>query len=190
MSVACSMIFVAAGAPLTKGCPRLFRSRTEVGLGTFFATFTASDWVTGGLAVLAIVVSVLSTIFTLRHNRLYFPKPLFIGFVYVRQPFGDVKQPMTVRQISNRGNGDAYDVSVFLYHADKPKIRLRLDHADLLQPGESMSKAMSGVTGATPIERYAVTWRQAPRMSKVREMVFKVKMSKPTQDDETTQTLA
>ena len=149
-------------------------------LGAFFSTFEPKDWVTSGLAVVAILVSVISTSFTLRHNRLYFPKPLFIGLVYVRQPFNDGDQPMTVRRISNRGNGDAHDVTVSLFHRGNPRARLPLDHVDVLKAGEPMAEAMSGVTKNTPIERYMVTWRQPPRMSKLNKLVLKVKLPKGT----------
>lgn len=128
------------------------------------------DWLTLGVSVAALVVSVVA----LTQKGRYFPRPLIECVLWLNQT-SQTDQFELTRRIANRGNGDASDVAVYLRHADEKTAMLRLDHVDALSAHTVLQQARTVV----PLDlardyRILITWRQSPNNRRVRKKQFKL----------------
>lgn len=137
---------------------------------TVLGTFKTKDWVTITLSIAALIVSVIAITQKSRH----LPKPLIKARLWFRGAWQGDDMEWVVREIANRGNGTAHDLRIYLYHWNKPRFKLELEHGIQLAPGEVL-EAKWGVSKATRKERVLITWRQAPNMNRKRRKRLRVK---------------
>jgi len=79
-----------------------------------------------------------------------------------------------VRTVENKGNGTAYDLHEYLFHASKPKVRLTLTQNVEIAPGAPGIESRTLAAEDARIVRVLVTWRQAPNMKRVHRKVLRV----------------
>lgn len=138
----------------------------------FFSTFQPKDWVTAALALAALVVATLAITQKSRH----LPKALVQARMQFRSGY-PAKGPVNwiVRTVENKGNGTAYDVHEYLFHAGKPNVRLELTRNVEIEPSAEGLESRTLAAEDARIMRVLVTWRQAPNMKRIHRKVLSAK---------------
>jgi hypothetical protein len=160
------------GCDFADGGPHPGTLRGMDGVVAFFAGFAPQDWVTGGIAALALAFSVASY----RQQERHLPVPVLVARATLSNTTDGLSGRMRVK-VSNVGPSPAFDVSlrVRLVPAAAYARRFRnfwvaIESVAKLDSGDSPLEAELASDPQWDFKRVRVTWRQGPNPRRVRSV--------------------